>query len=215
MISMSSSRFDDGASSLEAIFGRFDDEVRAFTAVASLSCPNGCGSCCDHADTEVTSIEAGLIARYIRTVRPDLEKLLASRMADRRNEGRREESESDADRAAAPESAACVFYDPTNADHCLVYPVRPLICRAFGYSAYSDRSGNRLFAICPCMPIAGSRGGAMQVLFEPYPPVVEHYASMIAEACDRAGATRSKLPLGEAVSRALSDLGRDAAEEKP
>lgn len=169
---------------LASLFEEFDHEVDAFTAVASLACPTGCGDCCDHADTEVTITEARLIAHHIRAELPELETHLERINAD-------------------PDRVACVFYNPDRDFHCRIYAVRPLICRAFGYSAYSDRTGNKLFAICPSMPIAQKSGGAMQVLFEPYPPVVEQYAARIKNIAETFTKNGGKRPLAQAVQKAL------------
>ena len=179
---------------LATLFSEFDDEVDAFTQAASLGCPSACGDCCDHADTEVSVGEARLIAEFLRSEDPGL---IDRVKREARNEKR----------------IACVFYNPENDLHCRIYPARPLICRSFGYSAYSDRTGNMLFAICPSMPIARRHGGVMQVLFEPFPPVVERYAERIAEiasriAVDAGGDPRivRKRPLSEAVYRELASL---------
>ena len=170
--------------SLERVFAEFDAEVKAFAGASCISCPLGCGNCCDHADTEVTADEAALIANHIREEEPSLGNHLENALAE-------------------PDRTECVFYDRDKDFHCRIYKVRPLICRAFGYSAYSDRSGNKLFAICPSMPIAKKSGGVMPVLFEPYPPVVEEYRERI----DRLNKSENpgRRPLGEAVWRALQE----------
>ena len=174
---------------LARLFGRFDKDVAAFANTARLSCPSGCGDCCDHADTEVTEVEAELIAGHILREAHNIEGRLCRAIAD-------------------PDRVECVFYDAVKDLHCTIYPVRPLICRAFGYSAYSDRSRNKLFAICPSMPLSQKTGGVMQVLFKPYPPVVEQYTAEIeAINRDERGGVKRR-PLGEAVTRALGDRNR-------
>ena len=171
--------------SLKQIYVEFDEKVNEFSGASCISCPLGCGDCCDHADTEVTNEEATLIAKHIREEEPSLEDHLEKVLAD-------------------PNRSECVFYDREKDFHCRIYAVRPLICRAFGYSAYSDRSGNKLFAICPSMPIAKKSGGVMPVLFEPYPPVVEEYRDRIENL--HARDKRGRRPLGEAVQRALKEI---------
>ena len=171
--------------SLNQIYAEFDLKVTEFAGVSCLSCPLGCGDCCDHADTEVTKNEAVLIASYIREEKPALEERMETVLAE-------------------PNRTECVFYDRDKDFHCRIYPVRPLICRAFGYSAYSDRTGSKLFAFCPSMPIAEKAGGVMPVLFEPYPPVVEEYRDRI-EGLHKTGDT-GRRPLGRAVQRALKEI---------
>ncbi len=168
---------------LRRLFDRFDRKVAEFAGATRLSCPPGCGECCDHADTEVTEVEAELIASYIESEAPGLRDHLRATVADH-------------------DRVACVFYDETNDLHCMIYRVRPLICSAFGYSAYSDKSGNKLFAVCPAMDLARKTGGAMQILFEPFPPVVEHFSDAIERINRDAYNGVRRRPLGAAVAKA-------------
>ena len=170
---------------LRSVFERFDREVTQFTGAACLSCPLGCGDCCDHANPEVTLAEAENIERYVRAEAPELIDHIRSATSDIGRE-------------------SCVFYDPDRDFHCMVYPARPLICRAFGYSAYSDRSGNKLFAVCPSMPISEKTGPVMQVLFEPFPPVMEHYVEEIKRLNLKRFGSNRKRPLSEAMTLAFS-----------
>ena len=163
------------------LFESFDAESAEFSKVACLKCPHGCSDCCDHADTEATAVEAALIASYLLT---------DDRLAERFSRS-----------LSDPDRVACVFFNPDNPMHCLVYAVRPLICRAFGYSSYSDKRGNSLFALCRSMPQASGvgSGGAMPVLFEPYPPSLTAYVAKVRKIALAETGSASKRPLGEAV----------------
>ena len=68
--------------SLKKIYVEFDAKVNEFAGVSCLSCPLGCGDCCDHADTEVTTEEASLIANHIREEEPALEDHLEKALAE-------------------------------------------------------------------------------------------------------------------------------------
>lgn len=128
-------------------------------------------------------MEASLIAEYIRNRAPDVEEALFSNLEKK-------------DRDAG--HLECVFYDGDNDLHCRIYPVRPLICRSFGYSAEPDKTGALLFPACRHMDLPdGLRagGGVVRILFEPHPPVMARYRSKIEELED----DPRMRPLGEAV----------------
>ena len=171
---------------LTEIYERFDRQAAAFAEPACLSCPVGCGDCCENADVEVTRSEADLIARYVKKQKPDIEDRLREAISD-------------------PKRSDCIFYDRANDKHCMVYPVRPLTCRAFGYSTYSRTPGRSLFPICPSMPIAKT-GSVIPVLSEPYPPIFGEYREQI-DAIEKGSAAR-KLPLSKAVASALASLSK-------
>lgn len=167
---------------LEFLYNDVDAKAVAFAKISQLACPEGCGKCCG--DTEVSPVEATLIAAYIGEHRPELASVLATRL---KNPGRE-----------------CVFYDRDSPLHCTVYPVRPLICRCFGYSAEKDKIGNIMFPACQHMDLPDglrSGGGVVRVLFEPYPPVMSEYRQAINSL--ETGASRMR-PLGQAVFSALN-----------
>ena len=169
---------------LTEIYERFDKDAEAFAERACLSCPVGCGDCCENADVEVTRTEADLIARYVKEQKPDIEDRLRNAISD-------------------PKRSDCIFYDRANDKHCMVYPVRPLTCRAFGYSTYSRVPGRNLFPICPSMPIAKT-GSAVPVLEKPYPPIFGECLEQI-DAIENRTSGR-KLPLSKAFASSLESL---------
>jgi Fe-S-cluster containining protein len=159
--------------------------VAQFRTQSSLSCPSGCGACCDRADTEVTVAEAALIARWLRS--SDAEAMRRFR-----------------DRAAMPDRTECVFYRAEEQHHCAVYEVRPLICRMFGDSGFTDRAGTVYFQVCPHMHGAerfAAGGGAVRVSFPPYPPIMSRFQERIRALHGDRGAR--KQPLAAAVLHAL------------
>ncbi len=42
----------------------------------------------------------------------------------------------------------CVFFDLHGRGHCAVYPLRPLICRLFGFAAVRDKHGQPSYRPC-------------------------------------------------------------------
>lgn len=170
---------------LTEIYERFDKEAEAFAGRACLSCPVGCGDCCENADVEVTRSEADLIASYVKEQKPDFEDRLRDAISD-------------------PKRSDCIFYDGANDKHCMVYLVRPLTCRAFGYSTYSRTPGKNLIPICPSMPIA--TGNVIPVLSDPHPPIFGEYLAQIDAIENRTGAR--KLPLSKAFASSLESLSK-------
>ncbi|MCX8013551.1 MAG: YkgJ family cysteine cluster protein [Rectinema sp.] len=125
----------------------------------SLSCPRGCGSCCDHFVPDVIPIEAELIAYHVLTHRIHV----------------------------PTDAQYCPFHDPSNAEgHCRIYPARPLICRFFGFSAVRDRNGRPAFRLCRHMPAPQGLSSRMldaellAATFDAVPPVMSDYALKVA-----------------------------------
>ena len=169
---------------LESLYAEIDAKALRFAEASSLSCPAGCGKCCDRADTEIGLPEAAIIADYILSVAPHLQEVLKARIG-------REDGE-------------CIFYDRDADLHCLIYSVRPLICRCYGYAAEKDRTGGLLFPACQLMDLpAGLRagGGVVRILFEPHPPVMAEFRERIESDSPIRGRMR---PLGDAVVACLN-----------
>ena len=179
---------------LRGIYGQIDSAIRDFRGQSNLSCPTGCGRCCDHADTEVLPAEAALVAEHILRHCPDIQERLGMRLMQ-------------------PERVECVFYDSTLPDHCQVYDARPLICRSYGDSAFRDKSGSVFFEVCPYM-IGAARlaagGGMVKVRFAPQPPVLKELEDQIVELHD-AGRARRR-PLGRAVLEAFGQAAMPRSE---
>jgi Fe-S-cluster containining protein len=45
----------------------------------------------------------------------------------------------------------CIFYNDKNDYHCLIYPARPLLCRAFAFSGVLDKYRNHKYITCKFM----------------------------------------------------------------
>ncbi|MFH1437967.1 MAG: YkgJ family cysteine cluster protein [Pseudomonadota bacterium] len=111
---------------------------------AGLACPTGCGDCCRD-DRPGDSVLAALPAAAW-AIGEDLVDLLAA--------------------AVKEPSGVCVFYDGDAAKHCRVYPLRPLVCRLFGFAGRHDKYGNIDFRPCRRMKgAAESPGSAVPPVF--------------------------------------------------
>ena len=165
------------------MYERLDQQARSFARISNLTCPRGCGRCCDRADTEVSEREALAIAHYLREERQEIiPGILHGDYQKKRAQGEQ----------------PCVFYEAGTELHCMIYPARPLICRCYGYSAERDRAGMLYFPLCSFMDLSASlrNGGSMlRILFEPYPPVMADYRKEIEAP--------HLHPLADAVEKAL------------
>jgi len=128
----------DRLEELELLYSRADEAVSEFQAKSGLSCPFGCGSCCEAFVPDILPLEAEYLAAFLATKDADKAYALAARgLEDRvREDGRR----------------GCPLYADDTPYHCTVYAARPLICRLFAFSAVRDKRGQPSFALCRLMP---------------------------------------------------------------
>lgn len=117
-------------------YSEFDRCIELFSGEAGARCPSGCGICCTGAwEPEVTAPEAEFVARYIIEAREDLQQHFE----------------------LLQERECCIFYDHHNPYHCMIYSVRPVICRGFGFSGYTDKNGSFIYRPCRHMECSDPR----------------------------------------------------------
>lgn len=181
---------------LEELYARADEAVRRFQDAAGLSCPFGCGSCCEGFVPDILPAEAEYLAAYLAVAEPERAYALAA---------------SGLEAAAYPGGRlGCPLYRPDTPYHCSVYEARPLICRLFAFSAVRDKRGEPSYSLCRLMPDAtvapGLRRAAGEGLraFGSVPaPVMADFGSEAAALCP-AGGERGPLP--ERLEAALSKI---------
>ncbi len=184
-------------SSLGAIYEKLARAQRSFSETAGKKdhrpfCANGCGECCRNFIPDILQAEAEAIASYLFSERPELIPRLES------------------------PTQSCPFIDDQNPEGlCAIYPVRPLVCRLFGFSGTTGKDGEPELSLCRHMePLEGTaarrfRGTAqLTELFGSIPPVMGHF-SIEAASIDPASGERVSLP--EAVSKAMSRIGLESA----
>jgi len=174
---------------LDAIYDRVQRVQAAFQKTAAacgapIACPADCGTCCVHFVPDAMPVEMDRIAFYLLTERKDLIDYFIETM--KTSEGR---------------DAACPFRDPdAPGKNCMVYPVRPLICRLFGFCSVNDKSGEAAFSLCREMPplsgtatrnFAGS--AAMKELFGAIPPPMSDFSMEIVGLDPQEAGRRSTL----------------------
>jgi uncharacterized protein len=113
------------------LFNKVDEEVRHFVGLTGISCPPGCGYCCNSLKIETTILEMLPLAVHLWARDKANDCLLM---------------------LAAATDARCVFFhsdpEPSGNGHCCVYELRPLICRLFGFFTVKDKYGKYVYGSC-------------------------------------------------------------------
>ncbi len=172
------SALDASLSALQEIYADLDGRTAAFSQSRNIRCPLGCGTCCSSFEPDITYAEGKYVAHYLLTTSPSLIDRLSTRATDK----------------------GCVFYEPDGIYHCTIYAVRPLVCRAFGFSASAGKDGQPRFAGCKRMP--GAKTTASPLGESEYaPPVMSEYGIRVS-----ALSTGARTAMRSEVLRALSSM---------
>ncbi len=111
------------------VFENLDRQIAGFQSATTLHCKWGCGKCCFKPDIEATILEFLPFATHVHQLGK------ADEWLDKLNES---------------ESSICHILNPTQASAglCSEYEHRGLICRLFGYSARTNKYGNKELVTC-------------------------------------------------------------------
>jgi Fe-S-cluster containining protein len=115
-----------------------------FGRESGRACPAGCGDCCLSHRPEDSVLSALPAARW--AVENDLLEVL-ERAAQERPEG------------------PCTFFDEDADKHCMIYPLRPLVCRLFGFAGRRDKHGIVQYRPCRRMTAPTGAGPAEAPVF--------------------------------------------------
>ncbi|MCP5453308.1 MAG: YkgJ family cysteine cluster protein [Spirochaetaceae bacterium] len=185
--------------SLAYLYKRADSAVAAFVAASGVSCPFGCGSCCEGFVPDILPVEAAYLAAYLAASdRPRAYEAAAGRLGARSYPDGRQ---------------GCPLYRTDTPYHCGVYEARPLICRMFAFSATRDKLSRTAFSVCRLgSSRGGARGASGEALLDAFgaePPVMADYGSELAGIEPEAAGRRMPLPeaLAEAASRVMFLIG--------
>jgi Fe-S-cluster containining protein len=192
------------------LYNEVDSSIAAWSRRTPIRCPAGCGACCEHFEPQVVSAEAELVAAFLlqnippsELVRSLVVEEAVSPAATSQEQGRR-----------------CPYYSSLPAGHCAIYPVRPLVCRVYGFSSSVNKRGERVFRPCAHMGFEHtlSEAGSESTLTAP-PPEFSESGRELALLC-----STDLLPLGEAVAAAwgkilllisLAGAGRYGDSDRP
>lgn len=177
---------------LEELFMEVDISADRLKEVTGIHCPEGCGICCLEAKVETTSIEMMPIAAYLW------------------EKGEAEEWLEKIDNA--PDPGSCVFFKSEAANpekgRCLVYSLRPLICRLFGFFTIRDKNGRYVYGGCKVIkkhyPEAHER--SVKLIFEGYHPssITDYSIRIISMGT---GLSRKLIPINTAAKASLEKIG--------
>jgi Fe-S-cluster containining protein len=168
---------------LEELYREAEFEMEDWKRKSGVACPDGCGTCCERFHPDILPVEAELVAAYLLLKRPDL-----------------------LPRAETLVSEHCPFYAVSGPGHCTVYPVRPLICRLFGFAGERDKAGVPRFRLCRHMTGRGERSftdGELLARFGRVPPLMQEYGMRLQSLEPRTG---ERLLVRDAVQRQLAAL---------
>jgi Fe-S-cluster containining protein len=166
------------------LYQEADAAADALTAATGLRCPTGCGECCARHDPHVTVADMVPLARAA-VAGGTAEALLA--------------------RALAAPAGPCVYFVPGRLPGgCTVYPLRPILCRLFGFAAVRDKHGAAALAACEVhkatTPEVAARAIAHVAAGGPVAILAEYQAR--ADGLDDPGLAE-QLPINVALARAL------------
>ncbi len=197
----------DRLTSVHSVYIRAEEALASFRARNGLSCPPGCGTCCEGFIPDVLPLEASYLAAWLARNRPERAREIV-------------------DSGILPSNGrGCPLYDPHRPDaHCTAYPGRPLICRLFAFSGVRTKNGLSSFSLCRGMPgLPPPRSGArawegleLEALFGA-PPLMSDFGSELEGISPGDGHRRE--PLTEALPSAVRQVlflaslgGRDDPE---
>ena len=130
------------APTITELYARFDRQADRWAARTGVSCPTGCGRCCETTVPPCSDAEARLIAHHLLDTQHERLATILHR---------------DPDVGAVP---PCPFYEPTGDYHCTIYAVRPFFCRAFAFASSTDKTGQPAYRLCRHMPTPDSFAGS-------------------------------------------------------
>jgi len=113
---------------VKKLYGSLDRHLSAFKRRSGVQCASGCGECCMKENLHATVLEF-LPAAYTLYLDHSCDQVL--------------------EKIGVENDPVCVFYNPFGeAGKCAVYNDRGLICRLFGFSGRTSKTGDRSFITC-------------------------------------------------------------------
>jgi Fe-S-cluster containining protein len=167
------------------VFEKLDAEIATFQDRTTLHCKFNCGKCCFKADIEASVLEFLPFAYH----------LYQSDKAIEWYESLKKSS-----------SPICLILDPAKNGQglCTAYKHRGLICRLFGYSARTNKYGQRELVTCQIIKTeqATQYAAAEKMISEgEHVPVMSDYYMQLLAIDDQLA--REFFPINEAIKRAI------------
>lgn len=166
-----------------ALYRTADELTATVSSAAGLVCPTGCGACCVRAAPHVSVSDVAPIARAA-VASGEAEALLA--------------------RARATGAGPCVLFAPGQlAGGCTVYPIRPLVCRLFAFTAVRDKRGQAELAMCREHVAADPDAPTRARAYLDGGGAVGYFADLQTEAHEPADGPAELVPINVALASAL------------
>ncbi len=165
-----------GIKELIEIYKEIDAHIERFKKITGIDCLEGCGRCCEIPSWKVETTVFELIPLAIHLWKSGEAEVFLKRIL------------------RTDRDSVCVFYkkELNKNGYCYVYPLRPIICRLFGFSAIKDKYSRLHPVLCP-------------IIREGYPDKYEMIKKMIGEGL--------KIPISSFYGRRIKVLdpiyGRD------
>ena len=181
----------DRLEQLAYLYHRADAAVDQFVQASGVTCPFGCGTCCEGFVPDILPLEAEYLATWLAIYDRDRAYRIAASGLEPviHTDGR----------------TGCPLYNPESPGHCTVYEARPLICRMFAFSAVRNKHGEVSYSVCRLAGPGGkartARGPAVEDVFGAVPPVMADYGSELVHMDP--SAADSRRPLDHALQTAL------------
>lgn len=178
----------DKVQAVEQVLGKLDQEIAAFQSWSTLHCKFGCGKCCFKPDIEATILEFLPFAHHLYVTN---------------------QAESWLERLQATDDPICLILNPTQAGAglCSEYKHRGLICRLFGYSARTNKYGQKELVTCQIIKTEQQEAyekAAIEIAGEGSVPVMSQFYMQL-HAIDFE-LTREFYPINQAIRKAVETV---------
>ncbi len=173
------------------VYGVLDKAVAGFATRTGLSCPEGCGHCCQSEKVEATVLECIPLAfELFRTFQAEL---ILKRLEKNDDDKR------------------CVLYRPDYTEAglwgCTQYRYRSVVCRLFGFAGNRDRQGDTQLAMCRIMKEKTGAGTSDIDLDDPHAPLPLFFDAGIRITALHPGMGTERKPINMALRDALLKVG--------
>ena len=173
------------------VLENLDKEISSFQGWSGLSCKWGCGKCCFKPDIEATPLEFLPFALHL--YKTDSAEAWLSRLEAQETAG----------------NPLCLILDPLQhgAGMCSRYAYRGLICRLFGYSARTNKYGQKELVTCQIIKTEQSdlyETANQRLLHGSNVPVMSHYYMQLY-AIDFQMA-QEFFPINKAIKKAIEAI---------
>jgi Fe-S-cluster containining protein len=164
---------------IEVVFSEFQKENK-------LSCPEGCGACCQFPEIEASPVEMFPMALFL--IKENKAHELLSKLDE--------------------SPLQCILYQPRslNGDigSCGAYEYRPSICRMFGVAGISSKDHQRKYSICGKLKAEKSREIEELEARRPAPPMMNEWTHKLLQFHPEI--LQKRMPINLALKEALEKL---------